>query len=793
MKQMHNKARKKRKWLSLLMAAVMVMVTSVLGALLVVTEPTLAGPLNATIIDVTHGRVVINNTGFTQYVDDTTTVYATGSNANHEYRLTGTLVLALPHTLSCVLVSPGSGTVANPIHLYLDNLTATANNPDPDPVRETNDSDVGSAMDVSEANVTITLMNGTNNVLTCHGFAVRGDKYTQGGALVKNNSVGGHRLTIRCESADVPGHMCAAGTCGALSAIGTANPDSMHIAAIGSSTFGMQNNKAGFANLYITGGIITTKAAEHTPGIGTICGVAHMRDGKANFPDPQGTSGQLCTNINITGGRVFAYGGNCCAGIGSGWGGPVDGIYISDGAYVYAEGGKNSPGIGSGGDNNTTWSDALNVSNIVISGGSTVVEAVGSNSTDVPGFASVIPGIGSGLHYDPLDCHWGTVTNVQAQPETDWYAMIKQGTSQASAAYTNDTPSPENQNIATTQFYNLVYFSRRPTKTASVNGAPNDKGTAAVPVPVAKGDTVKYSITTYVGDADLAATYSITDEIPAGMTLKTQGGEGVAYTPGMSSSTSGGVTTVEWTGLSGSQTVFFTVTVDNLTTASMDYINQAEKHYVNNTIFPTNETYHRAEEPDDGDPKHKVIQENILQSRNTGISITENFPDKSVTPNANRTKEVSFENTGTSAVFLRVAISERWETGTLAVLPRGAMSELWETAGEIILGADMPAWSIHADWEYSDPASGGDGWYYYKKVLPKDAATANIISSVTFPAICPANAEYQLDFLVEVVQASNEDAVNRAATLMVFGREGWISSGLTTVSGAVTGGNVTWN
>ena len=176
---------------------------------------------------------------------------------------------------------------------------------------------------------------------------------------------------------------------------------------------------------------------------------------------------------------------------------------------------------------------------------------------------------------------------------------------------------------------------------------------------------------------------------------------------------------------------------------------------------------------------HKVEQENNIQSRNTGVAVVENFPNQTIVPDANRVKEVAFENTGTSAVFLRVAMSERWETDS-----------------EIILGAAYPSKDRPANfstyWEYSDPATGGDGWYYYKYVVPRGVKTENILNSVTFPTSCPAGADYLLDFIVETVQASNENVVNAAATQAVFGREGTIT-GMTTINGAVTGGSVNWN
>ena len=176
---------------------------------------------------------------------------------------------------------------------------------------------------------------------------------------------------------------------------------------------------------------------------------------------------------------------------------------------------------------------------------------------------------------------------------------------------------------------------------------------------------------------------------------------------------------------------------------------------------------------------HEVQQENNLQSRNTDIEVTENFPDSSLDPNSARTKQVSFKSTGTAASFLRVAVVETWEDSSGAWLP---------DAGTHATKGWTAEWS--SEWEYND------GWYYYKKVLPAGATTNRILNSVTFPAGLDsvyADGKYHLHFIPEVVQVSDEAAVNTSASQTVFGRTATVGGDMTLQNGAVTGGSVVWS
>lgn len=167
---------------------------------------------------------------------------------------------------------------------------------------------------------------------------------------------------------------------------------------------------------------------------------------------------------------------------------------------------------------------------------------------------------------------------------------------------------------------------------------------------------------------------------------------------------------------------------------------------------------------------HTATQVKQLESRTVSATIQENFPVTTVTAGATKTKSVTVKNTGTAAAFVRVCVAEYWTTETEQLLGVDEVTKNWNTA-----------WS---DFVFHD------GWYYYKKVLP-EGGFVQVLDSVTFPASVPDGASYHLDFQVETVQVSSDNAVNKNATNTLFGRTGTVG-GMTTLHGAVTDGNVTW-
>ncbi|MBS7007985.1 MAG: InlB B-repeat-containing protein [Anaerostipes sp.] len=288
----------------------------------------------------------------------------------------------------------------------------------------TNQSRSENCVTVSHANVTITLIG--KNTLSCGK-----ERF---GALVKDG-MDNKTLTLQCEHAGEDGHKCRKETCGSLNASGTTT----HTTAIGSSSEkASQDNETGFSNLVIRGGIITATAGDHNCAIGSSCNSYNANRGYTK-------------NITISGGIVNAKGGTACAAIGSGAYTPADGIYITGGT-VYAEGGADSPGIGSGGlkaDISPVGTVKLDVSNVVISGGDTVVVAVGDMATNMPG-------IGCGT--SPNDQPKGVAKNITASPDFGYQGYIQDGTSEDDYNFTDHTPFSSNTAISVEKYYTKIYF-----------------------------------------------------------------------------------------------------------------------------------------------------------------------------------------------------------------------------------------------------------------------------------------------------------------------------------------------
>ena len=109
-------------------------------------------------------------------------------------------------------------------------------------------------------------------------------------------------------------------------------------------------------------------------------------------------------NIRIEGGVVTARGGKDCAGLGGGRATPVDGIYITEGISSDAGGADmNDP-------------ESMNASNIEITGGNTLVIAVGDKDT-------AMPGIGCGRKYDTKVR--GTAVNITTEPDAGYQDIFR--------------------------------------------------------------------------------------------------------------------------------------------------------------------------------------------------------------------------------------------------------------------------------------------------------------------------------------------------------------------------------
>lgn len=179
---------------------------------------------------------------------------------------------------------------------------------------------------------------------------------------------------------------------------------------------------------------------------------------------------------------------------------------------------------------------------------------------------------------------------------------------------------------------------------------------------------------------------------------------------------------------------------------------------------------------------------NKLKAHDTEVNIEEEFDPSDPWDH----KKVRFENTGSSSVFLRVSYTEHWETADGKIL-----SNQFGTSGSETDAAEK---HFSVDWSQNWQTF-GDGWYYYKKILPAGVKTADILEQVTFavPETDPAYetyraADYYLYFKAEAVQCSdgsntlNSDKVNADATEQLFGRKASVQKDPQT--GEITG--VSW-
>lgn len=278
-------------------------------------------------------------------------------------------------------------------------------------------------IDVSHANVTITLRG--KNFLTNNSGRNDASDGNSGNGVTKDGMDG--ELTIQCESASKKGHRCD-DSCGSLKAYG--NPNQYHAGAIGSSWKNHRTkNENGFCNFTIKGGNIEASAGEHTPGIGSAC-------------DSE-VYGGYTKDIVITGGNITATGTAYGSGIGSGYGNKVDGIYITGGT-VKAYGGKYGPGIGASAPQSGYSGPTKETRNVKISGGETVVIAVGDEGTGMPGIGSAA---GNSKVFD-----------VTADPEFGYQGYIQDGTSLENYTFMDGTPFKEETAINVGRFYTKVYF-----------------------------------------------------------------------------------------------------------------------------------------------------------------------------------------------------------------------------------------------------------------------------------------------------------------------------------------------
>lgn len=164
--------------------------------------------------------------------------------------------------------------------------------------------------------------------------------------------------------------------------------------------------------------------------------------------------------------------------------------------------------------------------------------------------------------------------------------------------------------------------------------------------------------------------------------------------------------------------------------------------------------------------RHQVNLKNEISTDTVEVEVEEELKDDNP-DDWTKPKKVSFKNPGSADVFLRVTYSETWtaEDGTL--LSNKMPDESKDVASKIVNSQN---------WEYNE----ADGWYYYKKILPAGSTTESFMEQVDFSNIDSLeeslkntykNAEYEIHFQAEAVQASDEWKVSEDAAAALFDKD----------------------
>ncbi len=163
---------------------------------------------------------------------------------------------------------------------------------------------------------------------------------------------------------------------------------------------------------------------------------------------------------------------------------------------------------------------------------------------------------------------------------------------------------------------------------------------------------------------------------------------------------------------------------------------------------------------------HQLTMENPIKTPPVEGSIPEII--------TNEAKQVQFKNDGEADVFLRASYSESWTAEDGTILPNETMladGTTGRVATPTIAGENK-------NWIKGK----GDGWYYYKKVLPGEKSgqpdesrkTTFLINNVVFVNLAELpdsrykDAEYQIHVVMEIVQASDEWPVSQDAVKEMF-------------------------
>lgn len=114
---------------------------------------------------------------------------------------------------------------------------------------------------------------------------------------------------------------------------------------------------------------------------------------------------------------------------------------------------------------------------------------------------------------------------------------------------------------------------------------------------------------------------------------------------------------------------------------------------------------------------------------------------------------VTVQNTGTTAAFIRAAVVANWvaEDGT------------------ILATAPVEGTDYTVDWGDLGWIHGGDGFYYYAKAVPASGVTDNLMDSCVQSVEAPTGYQLSIQILASAVQSKPERAAEEAWGVQVTG------------------------
>ncbi|HOU10402.1 MAG TPA: hypothetical protein PL044_11220 [Clostridiales bacterium] len=146
-------------------------------------------------------------------------------------------------------------------------------------------------------------------------------------------------------------------------------------------------------------------------------------------------------------------------------------------------------------------------------------------------------------------------------------------------------------------------------------------------------------------------------------------------------------------------------------------------------------------------------------------------------------KYARFTNSGQASVVIRASYAQYWTLTEGTDVTR--LNNYYDT-GSGWANVATPDWNAGGFADTSLWTDGGDGWFYYRRVLAPGQSTPDVLEAVAFVTPAPAgyeDAEYSLVFAVEACQVSlNDPNENQQAVWLNF-----------TKTYTVSGGTLTWS